>query len=204
MRRRDFLGLVGGAAAAWPLAARAQQSALPVVGYLGVGSPATSIAALAAFRKGLGEGGFVESQNVAIEYRWAESVDRLAELAADLVRRQVAVIATSPSTAAGVAAKAATATIPIVFNVGGDPIQLGLVTNLNRPGANVTGMSFLSADVVAKNLELLHEAVPNATIMAALVNPQNPIGEPNARQAQEAARILGLQLHVLCKKRARS
>jgi putative tryptophan/tyrosine transport system substrate-binding protein len=199
IRRREFITLLGGAAASslWPLAARAQQPALPVVGYLGFGSPATTAArGTAAFRKGLGEGGFVEGQNVAIEYRWTEAVDRLPELAADLVRRQVAVIATSPSTAAGVAAKAATTTIPIVFNVGGDPVQLGLVTNLNRPGGNVTGMSFLSADVVAKNLQLLHEAAPNATIMAALVNPQNPIGEPNVRQAQEAARILGLQLHV--------
>jgi putative ABC transport system substrate-binding protein len=192
--RREFVTLLGGAAA-WPIPARAQQPAVPVVGFLGV-SPETSAKSIEAFRKGLGETG-VEGRNVVIEYRWGGSnVDQLTNLAADLVHHQVAVIATTASTPAAVAAKAATVTIPIVFNIGGDPIQLGLVTSLNRPGGNATGMTFLASDTAAKMLEVLHDVVPNATVIAALVNPRNPIGEATARQAQEAARILGLQLQV--------
>jgi len=194
IRRRDFITFLGGAVAPVPLAARAQQPTMPVVGFLGVSPAAKSIE---AFRRGLGETGYVEGRNVVIEYRWGESnVDQLTSLAADLVRRQVAVIATMASTPAAVAAKAATATIPIVFNIGGDPVQLGLVTSLNRPGGNATGMSFLAVDTVAKMLEVLHDVVPKATVVAALVNPRNPNGEATTRQAQDAARVLGLQLHV--------
>jgi putative ABC transport system substrate-binding protein len=197
IRRRDFITLVGGAAASWPLAARAQQRALPVIGFLGGVSPVVSAKTIEAFRKGLGEAGYVEGRNVMIEFRWAESsVDQLTNLAVDLVRRQVDVIATSASTPAAVAAKGVTATIPIVFNIGGDPVQLGLVASLNRPGGNATGVSFLASDTVAKSLEVLHDVVPNATTVAALVNPQNPISQAIARQAQDAARVLGLQLHV--------
>jgi putative ABC transport system substrate-binding protein len=197
MRRRDFITLFGGAATAWPLAAPAQQPAMPVVGFLGAAAPEISAKIIEAFRRGLDETGYVEGRNVAIEYRWGESgLDQLKLLAADLVRRNVAVIATSASTPAAVAAKAATETIPIVFNIGGDPVQLGLVASLNRPGGNATGVSFLASDTVAKTLEVLHDVVPNATVVAALVNPQNPIGEATARQAQDAARVLGLQLHV--------
>ena len=195
IRRREFITLLGGAAASWPFAGRAQQRAMPVIGYLYLGPRATNLA-LPGFLKGLSETGFVEGRNVAIEYRFADGrSDHLPALAADLVHRGVAVIFAS-SNAAAVASKAATTTIPIVFWMGGDPVLLGLVASLNRPGGNVTGMSFLATDTAAKKLEVLHDLAPNATVMAALINPQNPAGEADARQAQDAARVLGLQLHV--------
>jgi putative tryptophan/tyrosine transport system substrate-binding protein len=199
MRRREFITLVGGGAAAWPLAARAQQRALPVVGYLSARTPADSVEVLAEFRRGLGEMGFVEGQNVAIEYRWIEGrYDRLPEMVADLVRRQVAVIAIPNTTSSALAAKAATQTIPVVFNIGSDPVAVGLVASLSHPGRNVTGIAMLQIAVTAKRLELLRELVPTASSIAFLVNPGNP-GFANAetKEVQEAARVLGVNLQVL-------
>jgi putative ABC transport system substrate-binding protein len=194
MRRRDFISLLGGAAA-WPLSARAQQS-VPVIGYLGPGSPEDG-PAFGAFRQGLREAGYVEGRNVAIEYRWAENqFDRVPALAADLVRRQVAVISTDFIRGA-LAAKAATTTIPIVFISSADPVQFGLVASLSRPGGNLTGVSKLSGEVGPKRLELLHEVVPAATVIGLLLNPTNPVTEAFLRDQQAAARILGVQLHVL-------
>jgi ABC-type uncharacterized transport system substrate-binding protein len=197
MRRRKFITLMG-AAAAWPLAASAQQPAVPVVGFVNPTSAQSFARPLSAFLKGLGETGYVEGRNVAIEYRWAENRnDRLPAMVADLVRRQVSVIAAT-STPAAVAAKAATTTIPIVFEIGSDPIQLGLVASLSRPGGNITGATQLVQEVTPKMLELLHELLPTAHVMALLVNPTSPaLAQTYTSKVLAAAHTLGLELHVL-------
>jgi putative ABC transport system substrate-binding protein len=198
MRRRDVLRLVGSGALAWPLAARAQQPAMPVIGFLTNKSVAEAAGDVAAFRQGLKEAGYSEGQNASIAFRWAEDqVDRLPALAADLVQRQVSVIVTA-SGPATLAAKAATATIPIVFQIGNDPVAIGLVASLNRPGGNITGVTTLSVELGQKRLELLHELIPTATSIAVLVNPNNATAlETQTRDLQAAARNLGLLLHVL-------
>jgi putative ABC transport system substrate-binding protein len=199
MRRREFITLVGGVAAVWPLAARAQQPAMPVIGILAVASPEDNAVRLRAFHEGLRVAGYVEGQNVNIQYRWAEAhTDRLAELAAQLVRDQVSVLVAAGGTASALTAKAATTSIPIVFGIGADPVDIGLVASLNQPGGNVTGVTSLNIEVAPKRLELLHELLPSATIMALLVNPAVPaLAEPTSRTSQAAARALGLQLHVV-------
>ena len=198
MKRREFITLLGGAAVAWPLAARAQQPALPVVGVLSAEWPNLFSDRLRAFHDGLRETGYVEGRNLAIEYRWAEGQnDRLPALAAELVRHQVTVIV-STSTPAVLAARTATTTIPIVFFIAVDPVQLGLVTSLSRPGGNLTGVVTLNVEVAAKRLQLLHELVPTATIVALLVNPSNTaLAETITKELEAAARTLGVQLHVL-------
>jgi ABC-type uncharacterized transport system substrate-binding protein len=196
IRRREFITLLGGAAAAWPLAARAQQPVMPVIGFLYEGSPEPIAHLVAAFRKGLTESGYVEGRNVAIEFRWARNdTDRLPELAADLVARQVAVIATPTSTAAAIAAKAATPSIPIIFGTGADPVQAGLVASFNRPGGNATGISSMSTELGSKRVGLLHELVPNAERFAVLV-----VNSPRAKfliqEVQVRASSTGRQIEV--------
>jgi putative tryptophan/tyrosine transport system substrate-binding protein len=197
LKRREFLTLLGGAAA-WPLAASAQQSAMPVIGYLSARSPDDTAHLVAAFRRGLGEHGFVEGQNVTIEYRWAlGQYDRLPAMVTELVRRSVTVLTTTGGEPAALAAKAATSTIPIVFTVGGDPVQQGLVASYNRPGGNATGVSLLTSPVEPKRLGLLRELVPQATTIGFLLNPNLPQSGSQLSDMQEAARTINLQLYVL-------
>jgi putative tryptophan/tyrosine transport system substrate-binding protein len=195
MKRREFMTLIGGAAIAWPLAARAQQPAKPVVGFLNSESPDRYVHFVRAFHQGLKELDFVEGQNVVMEYRWAGGqYERLPELAVDLVRRQVAVIVANPPSV--LPAKAATTTIPIVFTTSLNPIEVGIVASLSRPGGNLTGITSLNVEVEPKRLELLHELVPTATVIGALVNPAGPNAEAQSKNLQAAARALGVQLHI--------
>jgi putative tryptophan/tyrosine transport system substrate-binding protein len=197
LRRRDFIPLLGGAAS-WPLAARAQQSSIPLIGYLGTTSPETFASRLQAFRQGLSETGYFEGRNVAIEYRWAQGqFDRLSGLAAELVGRRPNVLVSAGGNSSALAAKAATTTIPLVVEMGGDPVAMGLVTSLSRPEGNVTGVTSLNSEVGPKRLEILHELVPNTKIFALLVNPTNPTTAEMTQDMRHAARTLGLELHVL-------
>ena len=196
MRRRDFITLLGGAAAAWPLAARAQQP-MPVIGYLNNGSPESDVPRLTGLRRGLSQTGYIEGRNLVIEYRWAgNQADRLPALAADLVQLRVAVIV-SPGLVGTLAAKAATTSIPIVFNVGADPVQLGLVASLNRPGGNLTGFNNVASELGAKGLALLHELVPGTETIGFLENPNNPTSELTTRDMLAAAPVVGLKVQIL-------
>jgi putative ABC transport system substrate-binding protein len=198
MGRREFITLLGGTAVTWPLAARAQQAIIPVVGYLSQGAPEASAYLVAAFRKGLSEGGYDEGKNVAIEYRWAHNNSaRLPELATDLVSHRVAVIAAVAGTSAALAAKAATTTVPIVFTTGSDPVQIGLVASLNRPGGNVTGINAMQVEAQEKRLALLHELLPAATRFAVLVNPNNQMTDSLVTNTRGAAASIGQQVEVL-------
>jgi putative tryptophan/tyrosine transport system substrate-binding protein len=198
MRRREFITLLGGAAAAWPIVARAQQAAMPVVAFINGGAADAAARYVAAFRKGLREAGYVEDQNVTVEYHWLDGRYEGAALMADFIRRQVALIATPGSNVAALAAKAATATIPIVFGSAEDPVKLGLVASLARPGGNATGVNFFAYEVAAKQLGLLRELVPKAVRIAVLINPRTAISAETTLQAvQEGARALGLEVHVL-------
>ena len=202
LKRREFITLLGGAAATWPLAARAQQGAMPVIGYLHTASPGPFAPFLAAFRHGLREAGYVEGQNVTIEYRWAEgTLDRLPAMATELVRRPVSLIVAQGGAPAPLAAKAATDTIPIVFSMGGDPVKEGIVASLGRPGANITGISVLTTLLAAKRLEIMREVVPKADVIAMLFNPTNIPNLAQLRDSQEAARALGLQVPAQCQHR---
>ena len=204
MRRRQFISLLGSAAAAWPLAARAQQAALPVVGFVYPSVPELSAGIVAAFRKGLNETGFVEGRNVTIEFRFGyNDIAQLPKLAADLVDRRVAVIATPGSTPSALAAKAATATIPIVLGIGPDPVEIGLVASLNRPGGNITGITSMNAELGAKRLGLLHELLPSAVRFAVLVNPNNRNAEPLTRDAQATASAIGREIEIFAASSAR-
>jgi ABC-type uncharacterized transport system substrate-binding protein len=198
LKRRDFITLAGGAAAAWPFAARGQQPAMPVIGFLHSGSPEPNATRVAAFRKGLSQAGYFEGQNVAIEFRWAAGQnDRLPDLAADLIRRRVAVIATPGSTPASLAAKAATTTIPIVFLIGGDPVALGLVASLNRPADNAAGVNLQLVELVAKQLVLLRDVAPGATPFVVLVNPNSAYTDAVVKDLQASASALGLAIEIL-------
>jgi len=198
MRRRDFIKGVVGSATTWPFAVRAQQPATPVIGFLSARSPDEAASTVGAFRQGLGESGYFEGKNVTIEYRWAEGrYDRLPALSTDLVSRDVAVIAATGGDPAAFAAKAATAKIPIVFTIGGDPVKLGLVASLNKPGGNVTGVTFIFAELGTKRLELLRQIVPTATAIAMLVNPYFPPTQAEVSDVQAAASTVGLQLKIL-------
>jgi putative tryptophan/tyrosine transport system substrate-binding protein len=198
IRRREFIFTLGGAAAAWPVAARAQQPAMPVIGYLGAESPTAFASRVRAFRQGLGEIGYVEGRNVAIEFRWAEGQhNRLPALATDLAGRPVNVIVAPGGAPAALAAKSATTTIPIVFEMGADPIAMGLVGTLNRPGGNLTGVTSLNVQVTPKRLEILHEVVPTAALIAVLLNPTSPTADSQLRNLQAAADALGVRLHIL-------
>jgi putative ABC transport system substrate-binding protein len=197
MQRREFITLLGGAAAAWPLAARAQQ-AMPIIGYLGPASAAGYVPQLDAFRRGLSETGFVEGKNLGIEYRWADSqLDRLPALAQELVHHPVAVLVTGGATASALAAKASTTTIPVVFAIGADPVKSGLVASMNRPGGNVTGVSFLANILVGKQLELLQELIPTAKAFGALINPGNPVAATDTAEIEKAAQSLGRSVHIV-------
>jgi putative ABC transport system substrate-binding protein len=197
VKRRQFITLLGGAAA-WPLTASAQQAAMPVIGFLNISSPGPFVPLVAAFRQGLNDEGFVEGSNVVIEYRFAENQPaRLPALAAELIARRVTVIAATGGTVSGLAAKAATTTIPIVFTTGDDPVKVGLVPNLNRPGGNLTGIAVFNARLGAKRLGLLHELIPAATSIAFLANPKNPETEDEANDVRDAARMLGIQILVV-------
>jgi putative ABC transport system substrate-binding protein len=198
MRRREVITLLGGAGVAWPLAARAQQQAMPVVGFLSSLSPLELTSVMPTFHQGLNEVGFFEGRNIAIEYRWAEGdYGRLPALAADLIRRQVAVIAAISGTPAALAAKAATTAIPIVFAIGGDPVAPGLVTNLSRPSGNITGVSFYTAPIVTKRLELARELAPQGATIAVFVNPNNPLSVAEGRALQEAAAALSQPIEII-------
>jgi putative ABC transport system substrate-binding protein len=198
MKRREFITLLRGAAVVWPLAARAQQPAMPVIGYLSARSPDDTAHLVVAFHRGLSEGGFVEGQNVPIEYRWGlGQYDRLPAQAAELVHKAVIVLVSTGGEAAALAAKAATASIPIVFAVGGDPVKLGLVASYNRPGGNATGINILTNTMEAKRIGLLHELVPQAATIGVLLNPTSPPAGSQLRNVQEAARTIGVQVHVL-------
>jgi putative ABC transport system substrate-binding protein len=195
MKRREFITLVGGAAAAWPLAARAQQQAMSVVGFIGFSSAADWKAFVNAFQHGLAESGYTEGRNVAVQYRWAEyQTDRLPAIVADLIAQRVAVLVPSAGIVSALAAKTATSITPIVFIVGGDPVKLGLVKSLNRPGGNLTGVSFLLNVLVAKRMQVLHDLVPHATVAGLLINPNNPNADSDARDAISAASALGAQI----------
>ena len=198
MRRREFIALIGSTTAAWPLAARAQQAAMPVIGWLSARSPAEAASVLQAFHQGLGQVGYFEGKNVTIEYRWAEGrYDQLPALAAELVSRQVTVIAATGGEPSPLAAKAATTTIPIVCTLGGDPVETGLVASLNKPGGNLTGTTIMAVEMGPKRLDLARQLVPNATAVAMLVNPNFPTASAEAREVQTAARLAGIQINLL-------